>query len=793
VTRVGAGAGMTAVPARVVRVVRTIRAAASAYDARVIPTGRRALRVVRRDGFHLDEAATLGILDPGTPVEDLELVASRRRLRPLQYRLNPDDSTSLTEDKAVFHRACELLGLPVPRLLGLFYGDATGWGEGGVVLTSRDEWVDFIGRVLPADFVLKPTHGHLGLLVRRLRRENGGFVDEAGGASSPESLYGWMRAQRQFRSFLFQERLHSHSALVELSGTNALQTVRAITLVDRAGTPRIVFAGQKVVTGDSPADNLHDGKTGNAVAEIDAATGRLARVTGPAPGAWRLVDLEAHPRTRVPFAGYQLPFWPETRDLLERAALAFLPLRTIGWDVALTPSGPVLIEGNAWWGPAPPNFLGLMAPILRVLEAELEEWEGSARAACPATAASSRWRDDGVSCRMSSPGPLGRVTGGVARVARVARTIGAAASAYDAPLVPTAARALRVVRRDGFRLDEAATLGILDPRTPVEDLTLFVSRGRLRPLQYRLNPHGYTTLTEDKAVFHRACELLGLPAPRLLGLFYGDASGWGAGGAVLAGRREWAHFLERGLPAEFVVKPTRGHYGLLVRQLRRQDGGFVDESGRASTPDGLYEWMRTQRQFRSFLFQERLHSHPALVELSGTETLQTTRVVTLVDRAGAPRILLACQKIVTGDSPFDNFHDGKTGNVVAEIDPATGRLGRVVGPAPGAWRLVDLHAHPRTEIPFPGHELPLWPETRELLGRAALAFLPLRAIGWDVALTSNGPVLIEGNAWWGPPNLLRIMAPVLRALEAELEARPARPKAPAPAHAPQAAAHGRAT
>jgi hypothetical protein len=368
---------------RVGRVARAVRAAACVYGAGFVPTARRAVLVVRGEGFRLEEAAVLGVLDPSVPVGELRLLASRRRLRPLQYRLNPPEFASLTEDKAVFQRVCELSGLPVPRLLGLFYGGATGWGVGGLVLAGREEWVGFLERGLPAEFVVKPTHGHLGLLVRQLRRGVGGFVDESGAVLSAASLYGWMGAQRQFRSFLFQERLHGHRALVKLSGTETLQTIRVITLVDGAGSPHIVFAAQKIVTGDSPADNLHDGRTGNAVAEVDPVSGRLGRVVGPAAGAWRLAEVESHPRTGVSFSGFQLPLWRETLELLERAALAFLPLRTIGWDVALTEAGPVLIEGNAWWGPAPPNFLGVTRPLLRALEAELEDAPAKAPATSP--------------------------------------------------------------------------------------------------------------------------------------------------------------------------------------------------------------------------------------------------------------------------------------------------------------------------------------------------------------------------------------------------------------------------
>ncbi len=43
----------------------------------------------------------------------------------------------------------------------------------------------------------------------------------------------------------------------------------------------------------------------------------------------------------------------EVQDLVRRAALAFAPLRTIGWDVAISDAGPSLIEGNVLWDPLP--------------------------------------------------------------------------------------------------------------------------------------------------------------------------------------------------------------------------------------------------------------------------------------------------------------------------------------------------------------------------------------------------------------------------------------------------------
>ena len=44
-----------------------------------------------------------------------------------------------------------------------------------------------------------------------------------------------------------------------------------------------------------------------------------------------------------------MPFWKEVLDLCSRAARIIPNLRSVGWDVALTPDGPVIVEGNPDW------------------------------------------------------------------------------------------------------------------------------------------------------------------------------------------------------------------------------------------------------------------------------------------------------------------------------------------------------------------------------------------------------------------------------------------------------------
>lgn len=58
------------------------------------------------------------------------------------------------------------------------------------------------------------------------------------------------------------------------------------------------------------------------------------------------VDVALHPVTGVPFKGLKIPYWQETIEMMKRAVPLAKQISNIGWDVAITEDGPVIIEAN---------------------------------------------------------------------------------------------------------------------------------------------------------------------------------------------------------------------------------------------------------------------------------------------------------------------------------------------------------------------------------------------------------------------------------------------------------------
>jgi len=250
------------------------------------------------------------------------------------------------------------------------------------------------------------------------------------------------------------------------------------------------------------------------------------------------------------------------------------------------------------------------------------------------------------------------------------------------------------------------------------------------------------------------CKTFGLPTPELYAIVYRDRPGWAAGNSAPCSDEDWENFVESRLPDEFVAKPACGVYGRGVTAYTRSQEGFRSSRGDRLDARGLLCYLRADPLDQGVILQERLRSHPDIANLSGTEALQTLRI-DVVSSSKGPQIIQAGLKMIQGENLVDNLDRGATGNFIMQISLRDGRVlhGRSYEVGRPGFRTVTRH--PITGQQLSGTRIPCWEEVREVAIHAMDLFRPLKAVGWDIAVTGEGVRVIEGNAWSDPPLLLQ--------------------------------------
>src|SRR3546814_7434785 len=85
------------------------------------------------------------------------------------------------------------------------------------------------------------------------------------------------------------------------------------------GGPRLTLTTWKISAGGNVADNYW--REGNLLAKLDQKTGRILHCTTGLGPRYRTV--EHHPRTGMPLAGFQVPYYREAVDMALPASTAF--------------------------------------------------------------------------------------------------------------------------------------------------------------------------------------------------------------------------------------------------------------------------------------------------------------------------------------------------------------------------------------------------------------------------------------------------------------------------------------
>lgn len=285
-------------------------------------------------------------------------------------------------------------------------------------------------------------------------------------------------------------------------------------------------------------------------------------------------------------------------------------------------------------------------------------------------------------------------------------------------------------------------------------LTRFETKNGLINSLNRLFPrrrHNDRSELGDKIGFAELCSELGIRCIPVLA-------------QIEEGEVRWKEGVDRNLPHDFFVKRRvgKGAFGAgLYRHL--PGGGHQAPSGSAMPTEALLTDLAARsKQARqpnradegpvlpeedratkkhALLIQPRLRNHPELADLV-EESLIVIRVITCQDKEGTVTVTHAMLRILGMLEP--NWQTKV--EFASPIDLESGCLGPMTGDK-GEMATCRFDRHPiRSDVQVVGRMVP---QFQAILAEAVAAHRSCGdrfIIGWDIAVTPDGPVIVEGNA-----------------------------------------------
>lgn len=269
-------------------------------------------------------------------------------------KLNPFLYVRIVKNKLVFFYFYNRRKLPVLKVFGLLH-PLTGFTTRRERLRSISDLQRVLAGIKGRYLVAKPpcTLGGKGMMVMKPLKDGKLYDVQREEEISLEGFYTRMidditlrqPIQDSCTGYLLQEYLPPHPSMNPLKG-KVLNTVRIATLRDVSGNVRTDFAMIRVAKPSAVIDNLHKG---GVVAGIGVESGEVSSITygyERDEGPWverKDIDLgDSFKRRRI-------PQWEGMVEMVREFHEVTPGINSIGWDVALTKKGPVVVEGNDNW------------------------------------------------------------------------------------------------------------------------------------------------------------------------------------------------------------------------------------------------------------------------------------------------------------------------------------------------------------------------------------------------------------------------------------------------------------
>lgn len=234
----------------------------------------------------------------------------------LAQKTNPFDEKYKLVDKVLFYKILKKNNIPIPKTY--FY-------------TKNGEFYDLNDKRV-SDF---KKYENIEMFVKA--------SDGSGGKSA--DIINFNSQYKYNDNLIFQELVKSHDDIRKLAPVRAVQTLRINTYLTKKNEIEYDSYFIKLPPEGAVSDNSF---TGSIMVSINPETGKLKKygltIFGNTLNNSYIVN---HYDSSVKFENYKIPYWAEVKKNIEKMHSIFPNLRSIGWDIAVTNDGPVILEGNS--------------------------------------------------------------------------------------------------------------------------------------------------------------------------------------------------------------------------------------------------------------------------------------------------------------------------------------------------------------------------------------------------------------------------------------------------------------
>ncbi len=256
-----------------------------------------------------------------------------------------------------------------------------------------------------------------------------------------------------------------------------------------------------------------------------------------------------------------------------------------------------------------------------------------------------------------------------------------------------------------------------------------------------LNPKKYYSLARNKYLAHKMLEDAGLNKADLY-CYYLPEARFIDSSEKAANIHDVLRILKEKRVCGCVIKTTESSHGDNVWVITNIV--YEDNDAKMIRYDGLTLQLSSILGAEPLIFESIVKQTKQFADFNAS-SVNTIRFMTTLLPDGSAKIIATFLKIGRKGNCVDNAGNG--GNIDAAVDHKTGRVYYAI--QFGGWRnSKDIDLHPDNGRQLNGVCIENWDSITQFVIRCQQAFPYCKAAGWDIAITDEGPVVIEVNDFW---------------------------------------------